>query len=302
MYKLKQNLVSKDKYPLKCPNSMVAEFIVVHNTANDASAENEIAYMIRNEKQVSFHYAVDDKEVVQGLPLNRNAWHAGDGNGAGNRKGLAIEICYSKSGGTRFDHAEKNAAHFIATLLRERHWGIDKVKKHQDFSKKYCPHRTLDKGWESFIDMIKDYMNEAPATHSIVFKVGDKVKVKATAIQYATGQNIASFVKGNIYEVMRVAGDKLLLSSINSWIWSYDVEKVSEGTHTTIASDYPFLVEIICDRLHIRHNPDIKSVVVGVVKRGEIYTIIEEENGLGKLKSGAGYISLNPKYIRRKSV
>lgn len=300
MYTLKQNLVSKDKYPLKCPYSMSAEFIVVHNTANDATAQNEVAYMIRNDNQVSFHYAIDDREVVQGLPLNRNAWHAGDGNGAGNRKGIAIEICYSKSGGTRFDHAEKNAAQFIATLLRERGWGIDKVKKHQDFSKKYCPHQTLDKGWESFIDMIKDYMNEAPATHSIVFKVGDKVKVKATAIQYATGQNIASFVKGNIYEVTRVAGDKLLLSSINSWIWSYDVEKVSGGNNPTVSTDYPFLVEIICDRLHIRHNPDIKSVVVGVVKRGEVYTIIQEENGFGKLKSGVGYISLNPKYVRRK--
>lgn len=30
--------------------------------------------MIRNDKQVSFHVAVDDKEAVQGLPLERNAW------------------------------------------------------------------------------------------------------------------------------------------------------------------------------------------------------------------------------------
>ena len=140
MYTVKENLVSSDKYSIKCPNLMTAEFIVVHNTANDASASNEVAYMIRNDHQVSFHYAVDDQEVVQGLPINRNAWHAGDGNCDGNRKGIAIEICYSKSGGTRFDNAEKNAAHFIATLLRGRGWGIEKVKKHQDFSHKYCPH------------------------------------------------------------------------------------------------------------------------------------------------------------------
>ena len=35
--------------------------------------------MIRNDNEVSFHFAVDDKEVVQGIPLDRNAWHAGDG-------------------------------------------------------------------------------------------------------------------------------------------------------------------------------------------------------------------------------
>lgn len=300
MYTFKQQLVDKDKYYLKCPYSMIADCIVVHNTANDATARNEVAYMIRNDHQVSFHYAVDDREVVQGLPLNRNAWHAGDGNGAGNRKGIAVEVCYSKSGGVRFDNAERNAAHFIASLLKERYWGIEKVKKHQDFSKKYCPHRTLDKGWETFINVVKGYLHELPPIQSTMFNIEDQVKVKESAANYATGQNIASFVKGNIYEIMKVAGDKLLLSSINSWIWSYDVEKVSEGTHPTVATATPFLVEIICDRLHIRHNPDINSVVVGVVKSGEVYTITKEENGMGKLMSGAGYISMNPKYIRKK--
>ena len=167
MYTIKQNLVASENYSVKCPHSMTAEFIVVHNTANDATAENEVAYMIRNKNQVSFHYAVDDQEVVQGIPITRNAWACGDGaNGKGNRKGIQVEICYSKSGGTRFDQAEKNAAHFIATLLRERGWGIEKVKKHQDFRNKYCPHRTLDKGWNGFIQMIKSYLNDIPVISS----------------------------------------------------------------------------------------------------------------------------------------
>ncbi len=140
---------------------MTPEFIVVHNTANDASARNEVAYMIRNDNKVSFHYAVDDKEIVQGIPENRNAWHAGDGsNGPGNRKGLSIEICYSKSGGKRFEEAEKLAAKFIAYKLNEKSWGIDKVKKHQDFSGKYCPHRTLDMGWQRFLNMVQAELNK----------------------------------------------------------------------------------------------------------------------------------------------
>ena len=115
-----KNLVSESKYSVKCPYSMTPEFIVVHNTANDASAQNEVKYMISNNNQVSFHFAVDDKEIVQGLPLDRNAWACGDGaNGKGNRKGIQIEICYSKSGGVRFENAEKNAAKFIAQLLKE---------------------------------------------------------------------------------------------------------------------------------------------------------------------------------------
>ncbi|MFY9378213.1 MAG: N-acetylmuramoyl-L-alanine amidase, partial [Peptococcia bacterium] len=74
-----RNLVLPGKYSIKCPYTMTPEFIVVHNTANDASARNEVAYMIGNDNKVSFHYAVDDKEIVQGIPENRNAWHAGDG-------------------------------------------------------------------------------------------------------------------------------------------------------------------------------------------------------------------------------
>lgn len=151
-----KNLVSTDKYRIKCPYAMTAEFIVVHNTANDATARNEVAYMTRNDLEVSYHYAIDDKEVVQGIPESRNAWHAGDGaSGKGNRKGIGIEICYSKSGGDKFVAAEKLCAKFIAEKLTEKGWGIDRVKKHQDFDNKYCPHRTLDMGWDRFLGMVK---------------------------------------------------------------------------------------------------------------------------------------------------
>lgn len=163
---VRQMLVDKSKYSVKCPHVMTPTRIVVHNTANDASANNEIKYMISNNNEVSFHFAVDDKEVVQGIPLNRNAYHAGDGSGKGNREGIAIEICYSKSGGDRFIKAEQNAAKFIAQLLKERGWGIDKVTKHQDYSGKYCPHRTLDMGWERFLNMIRAELGQAQVNTS----------------------------------------------------------------------------------------------------------------------------------------
>lgn len=167
MVNIRQNLVDGKKWGIKCPYKMEPKFVVIHNTANDAPAENEIAYMRRNDNEVSFHYAVDDKEVVQGVLENRNAWHAGDGGkGEGNRYGIAIEICYSKSGGEKFEKAEKNAAEFAASILKRYGWGIDRLKKHQDFNGKYCPHRTLDLGWDRFVDMVKGFLDgmepEAP--------------------------------------------------------------------------------------------------------------------------------------------
>lgn len=168
MVEIVKRIVPESKYGIKCPYSMVPTRIVVHNTANDASAINEIAYMTNNDYETSFHYAVDDKMIVQGIEENRNAWHASDGNGKGNREGIAIEICYSKSGGERFDKAEENAIDLIVDILKRYGWGVDKVTKHQDYTNKYCPHRTLDKGWDRFINAIESKLNGGISTNKEV--------------------------------------------------------------------------------------------------------------------------------------
>ncbi len=157
---IKQNLVSPSKYGIKCPYHMDAQFITIHNTANDAAASNEIRYMISNHNQVSYHFAVDDQEVIQGLPLHRTGWHCGDGKSNGNMKSIGIEICYSKSGGERYARAEELAVQLTAQLLHERGWTMDRVRKHQDWNGKYCPHRILDEGrWSSFLHRVQKELN-----------------------------------------------------------------------------------------------------------------------------------------------
>lgn len=169
-------LVTENKYLIKCPYEMKPEFLIIHNTYNDATAINEVAYMIGNNKKISFHCAIDDYRIVQGIPFNRNSWNAGDGtNGDGNRKGISLEICYSKSGGEKFDEAERLAAEYAAYLLKQYNWGISKVKKHEDFSpKKICPHRTLDLGWQRFLNMVKLYMENKPLENHNIEKGSDE--------------------------------------------------------------------------------------------------------------------------------
>ncbi|EJR83420.1 N-acetylmuramoyl-L-alanine amidase family protein [Bacillus cereus] len=158
---IRRKLVDPSKYSIKCPNTMTPEFITVHNTYNDASAENEISYMIGNNNSVSFHVAVDDKEAVQGIPFDRNAWHAGDGNGNGNRKSIGVEICYSLSGGDRYYKAEDNAAIVIAQLMKQFNIPISNVRTHKSWSGKHCPHRMLDEGRvDQFIEKINKAFNK----------------------------------------------------------------------------------------------------------------------------------------------
>lgn len=189
---VRQMLVQSKNHKIKCPDIMVAEYITVHNTYNDASANNEVQFMINNTNKVSFHFAVDDKEVVQGIPLDRMAWHCGDGNGSGNRKSIGVEICYSKSGGTKYYQAEGLAIQFIAQLLWERGWGIDRVKKHQDWSGKYCPHRILDEGrWQAFLNAIKAELNkkEVVSVEQKLTEAQEKVRQEAMRLGITDGKD-----------------------------------------------------------------------------------------------------------------
>ncbi|MFU1714172.1 N-acetylmuramoyl-L-alanine amidase [Bacillus amyloliquefaciens] len=191
---VKKRLVESEKYALKCPNPMTPEYITIHNTANDASAANEISYMTGNPESTSYHFAVDDIEVIQGIPLNRNAWHSGDGtNGTGNRKSIAVEICYSKSGGARYRAAEALAIKFVAQLLKERGWGVDKIRKHQDWNGKYCPHRILSEGrW----DQVK------AAITAELERLGGKKAPKPPETETKTGGTTYTVKKGDALSVI----------------------------------------------------------------------------------------------------
>ena len=144
-------LIPQSAYKLKSPHAMAPQYITIHNTWNDASALAEVAYMSGNKNATSFHVAIDDKQAVEAIPFSRNAYHAGDGNGDGNRKSIGIEICYSKSGGDKYEEAEANAIEYTAHLLKQYGWGIDRVKWHRDWSGKNCPHRILDEGRASAV-------------------------------------------------------------------------------------------------------------------------------------------------------
>ncbi|MEG0181540.1 MAG: N-acetylmuramoyl-L-alanine amidase [Peptostreptococcaceae bacterium] len=177
---IRQDLISNSKYSIKCPYDMQPIGICIHNTYNDAPAKNEISYMKSNNNQVSYHIAIDDKEAIQAIPFNRNAWASGDGNGQGNRKHIHIEICYSKSGGTKFLDAEILASKVVAELLKKYNWGIDKIKAHRDFAKKDCPHRTNMNNLKKLVE--KELKAEVVDMNKIVLYFGDTDLFAATIV------------------------------------------------------------------------------------------------------------------------
>ncbi len=220
-YTFKQTFLPASKYSIKAPYTMVPQNITVHNTANDAPAANEISYMNSNNNQVSYHVAIDDKEVIQAIPFNRNAWHCGDGGGStdpnalkkGNRLSIGIEICYSKSGGVRYGVAEENAVQYVAKLLKQFGWGIERVKKHQDWNGKYCPHRILSEDrWESFLKRIEKAMNNK---NNLIEKDDDIMKFTN------------STTKDAVRDLIKQAVDKKLIDK--SWLDKFDTGSLTGG-------------------------------------------------------------------------
>lgn len=292
MVEIRQNLVSADKYGLKCPYAMEPQYVVIHNTANDASAANEIAYMRSNCNEVSFHYAVDDKEIVQGIPENRNAWHAGDGgSGKGNRYGIGVEICWSKSGGEKFTAAEKNAAEFAAYLLKKYGWGIDRLKKHRDFNGKYCPHRTLDLGWERFVKMVQAHLAEAkdeqPTETEKETAKAVNYKAKVTAKDGLRVRKGAG-VKYSVVKVLAQGTKVTVTAEQNGWGYIGDgwisLEWVKKIADVAAPAFEPYLFRITCDVLNIRSKPGTNYPVIGQIKDKKRYTIVEERTGSGSAK------------------
>lgn len=66
-----------------------------------------------------------------------------------------------------------------------------------------------------------------------------------------------------------------------------------ESKPTIKGTEVNYLVKINTAELNVRNGAGTKYKINTTVKKGEVFTIVEEYKGWGKLKSGAGWISLN---------
>lgn len=55
----------------------------------------------------------------------------------------------------------------------------------------------------------------------------------------------------------------------------------------------PYTVKVTSPALNIRSGPSIMNKIVGTIRDKGVYTIVDKKGSWGKLKSGAGWISLN---------
>lgn len=130
------------------------ETITVHNTANEKSnAYGERAWLDNpdNEWDGSWHEVIHEDTIIQAVPEDEVAWHAGDGqDGKGNLTSYSIEFTESGDQQTTL----RTGCRRIAQLLHAKGKGIEAVVPHQIWTGKNCPRKILPY-WDAFIKTIE---------------------------------------------------------------------------------------------------------------------------------------------------
>ena len=124
---------------------------------------------------------------------------------------------------------------------------------------------------------------------------GQVIKLKEGST-YWNGKSIPSWVLKSTLYYRGKNNNGIIFSTQKTGAVTGVVKKESVvGVNTSAPSTpsfKPYLVKVTADVLNIRKGPGTNYAKTGAIRDQGIYTIVEEQSGWGRLKSGAGWISL----------
>lgn len=182
---------------------------------------------------------------------------------------------------------------------------------HRDYANKSCPGDYLYNKHGEIASEVNKRLGVTSETSkpvaSATVKAGDFVKLASNATYYS-GQTIPSWVKAKNWIVKEVKGDRAVIdksedgknaicSPVNTKFLTVVKNNSTNSSQTAVFT--PYLVKITADALNIRKGPGTNYGIAGCIRDKGTYTIVAESSGSGankgwgKLKSGAGWISLD---------
>ena len=278
--------------------------VTVHNTdwisvaSGTTPAEQYTRATVNgNMKDVRVHYYVDNTCAWQNLPHSLSGWHAADGSGNGNRRTIAIECIMSSAYNVTDKKSEDNCARLAAALLKKYNLDINHLFTHTHWLNvrdgksgtvdylntaknpyKTCPLYILPH-WSAFKAKVQKYLTDAKPTVKNIYRIRKSwADAKSQIGAYSSLENAKKACKTG-YSV-------------------FDANGVNIYTSKTTASAVPFKIKVAISDLNIRKGPGTNYARTKYIPVG-VYTIIEVQSGTGsdkgwgRLKSGAGWISLD---------
>ena len=120
-------------------------------------------------------------------------------------------------------------------------------------------------------------------------KIGDVIKIKSGA-KYTSGKVIPDWVIKSTLYVRGISGDKITFSTLKTGAIT-GVTKL-ENIEGQGFKAYVVKMGPNASSVNIRAGAGVLYLKKGVIKDRKEYTIVDEKNGWGKLKSGEGWVSL----------
>jgi N-acetylmuramoyl-L-alanine amidase CwlA len=311
------------------------DYIVIHFTANDGdSDESNIKYFQTSGRKASAHLFVDDDSISMSVDLKDIAWHCGGSvysdiktTGGGtlhnictNSNSIGIEMCDTVKNGKYdlSDATRTNTIKLVVYLMVDYDIDIDHVIRHFDVTGKYCPRYFCkpygsDDDWKLFKEDIQKEYNAYKTSLEQSSSTSTNTQTSSTS----TSSNTQTSSSSTIYRVRKTWSDvKSQLGAFSSLdnakkacTDGYSVfdesgnvvytKASTTSTSSTTGTSVDYKVKIICSSLRYRKGPGTSYSIVGTVSKNEVYTIVEEKNNWGKLKSGKGWISLSSKYVKK---
>ena len=134
------------------------------NPRHRADDERRYFHLGAEGRQASYHFVGDDTEIIQLLPLNENAWHAGDNLGPGNLASVAGSIA---QGAADMARARTVMEHLAAGVMVALGIPADATRQHYDFApnRKDCPQWIRRDGyWPTFQANVRRLVTETTGT------------------------------------------------------------------------------------------------------------------------------------------
>lgn len=163
-------------------------------------------------------------------------------------------------------------------------------------SDKTAPYAMNNAVYEKLIKLCADICKRNGKTK--VLWLGSKEKT----LTYTPKSNEMVFTAHRWFANKSCPGDWLysrygeLADKINALLGTASASSGTQATNTSFPA-VPFTVKVLVSDLNIRKTPDMGNNIVGQTGKGT-FTIIEVQDGWGKLKSGAGWIYLeNKEYV-----
>lgn len=142
-----------------------------------------------------------------------------------------------------------------------------------------------------------------PVTPTVSVKVGDVIKLKQGAV-YISGQSVPQWVINSTLYAREIRSNKQIVFSTlktgaitgvitpDQLVTQASTPSTPSNSGTNSSTTVNYLVRITTDALNIRKGPSTNYSIVGCIRDRGVYTIVEQNGDWGKLKSGAGWISL----------